>query len=240
MDNTVQSDSFFAGDGLDALVDASAEAVAEAASAADGPPLPELADDADGGIAEGGKSPDDPLSERERQIAEREQRLAASEAERQRQQNEAAWGQTWNNGMSWFAAAEQRVWRAAENAVDPEGYVREKLGQLNNQRAGWIAEYYQNLDNSRQEAIARSRIPEFAGYLIDKLGLPKTDYNRLMRYQNDPDMMAQVAQDLRDIRQTQKSLAADERKRQPSPGSGSAGGTKRPRNLDEYLDSLFG
>lgn len=240
-----ENDSFFSEGSLDALVDSAAEDIAQAADeSADGPPLPALDGDEAGDGAEPGQSPDggedDPLSKREKELQLREQRLAAEEAERYRQQKEAAWGQTWNRGMAWFAQAEQAVWRNAENQVDPEGYVREKLSGLNQQRSQWIAEYYQNLDNSRQEEIARSRIPEFAQYLIQKLALPKTDYNRLMRYQNDPDMMAQVAQDLRDIRQTQKSLAADKRRKQPSPGSGTAAGARKARNLDEYVDALLG
>lgn len=243
MDGITQGDSFFADGGFDALVDSAAGEVLEAAEeSAGGPPSPVLGDDEVEERAGGEASPEegeaDPLSEREREIALREQRLAAQEAERQRQEREAAWGHTWNNGMSWFAQAEQQIWRTAENQVDPEGYVRERLGQLNQKRAQWVAEYYQNLDTSRQEEMQRARIPEFAAYLIERLGLPKTDYDRLMRYRNDPDMMAQVAQDLRDIRQAQKTLAKDGR-RQPSPGSGSGSGGKRPRSLDEYLDTVL-
>lgn len=252
MDNQQTTESFFGdGAGLDALVEGATDDLASAAGeapvpdeAADGLSVPGGGDDAVPSLAGDDTTPgstvDDELAERERRLAEREREIAAAESDRERAQAAGAWKQAWDRGMSWFGQAEQSVWRNAENAVDPEGYVREQLARLNNQRTQWIAEYYQNLDTTRQEQYARSRIPEYAAYLVETLSLPQDDLKRLMRYQDDPDQMQRIANDLRDIRQTQKTLAAEKRsKNSPLSGSGGqAGARKAPRTLDELVDMI--
>jgi hypothetical protein len=254
------SDNFFAdNDGLSAVLDEAASSVQEGVDEldpenadpgydedAEDDSLPIEDDDEVDPDAEEIESPDDEepepdsLEAREAALAEREARIAAAEAERQQAQAAQAWTQTWENGMAWFGQAEAQVWANAERSQDPDGYVREGLARLNNKREQWIIEFYQNREGHLQEAYAKSRIPEFAAHLVKEYRLPKEDLKKLMRYQNDPDMMAMVAKDMRDIRQTQKSLAADKRAgSQPGPGTSTGSQRRAPRNLDQMIDQLF-
>lgn len=242
----------FFSDSPDLGADGTLDAALDTALAA---PEPEADDDADTDEYEGEASPDESLDdgsspepdEREstRKLKAELDALRAERAEiesfKQAQaqaQAEHYWNSQWQGIQSGYAQAEQRIYAEAQKAYDPAAYVRERMAQLNQWRDGATATYYQQREQSLWQFAARQAVPGYAQEVARHYRLNKDDAKRLLKF--PPEMMPQIAEELKAIRQNRKSAVAMKQAANPAPGSGTARtGSRRPESLDDLIDGLF-
>lgn len=204
----------------------------------------EVLDDEDDSLDDGlppdedeGDDPADRVSQREQVLAERERRLAEHEAQQRQVESERFWTGKWQEGQSWFAGEERRIYQEAERAYDPAAFVRERMGKLVAQRDQWTSQYYQAREQALWQFAAQRAVPIYARQVAEHFGLPQSDVGRLLKY--DPEQMAQIAADLRELRQGQKSLAARKAGGGVRPGSGRGTSGRFKAGSDRHLMALF-
>lgn len=180
---------------------------------------------------------DDEVGRRERALAERERQIAEYEAGQRQAESERFWTGKWQEGQAWFAQEERRIYQEAERAYDPAAFVRERMGKLVSQRDQWTSQYYQAREQALWQFAAQRAIPIYARQVAEHFGLPAADVKRLLKY--DPEQMPQIAHDLRELRQGQRSLAARKAGGGVRPGSGKGTSGRFKAGSDRHLLALF-
>lgn len=163
----------------------------------------------------------------QQQQQQAQQRQAYEYWEGSRQQAEAA-----------FAAQEREIFKEAENAYDSTAFIKEKMGNLNNQREQWRTQYHAARESALRQQTERMAIPGYANEVASHFGLSQENVNELLQF--PPQMMPQVAAIMaRSQSQTSRSRTAKNMsQRMLAPGNGRSSG-KIKAGSDAHLYALL-
>lgn len=134
-------------------------------------------------------------------------------------QAEQYWAGAWNQIEQGYATEQQKIYAESEKAYDPSAFVRERMTALNAWKTQATQNYYQQREQAVWQFAAQQAIPGYANVVAQHYGLDADDTKRLMKF--PPELMPQMAEELRAIRQDKRSFAAAQKAaNNPAPGSG--------------------
>lgn len=151
----------------------------------------------------------------------RAQRDQIEQYQRQQAQAQAEqyWNGQWQRIEAGYAQAQQQIYAEAEKAYDPAAFVRERMTALNQWKNQQTTNYYAQREQAVWQFAAQQAVPGYAREVAKHYGLDDADTQRLLKF--PPDLMPQMAEELRAIRQDKRSVAAARTAANtPAPGSG--------------------
>lgn len=135
------------------------------------------------------------------------------------QQAEQYWNGQWQRIEAGYAQEQQKIYAEAEKAYDPAAFVRERMTALNQWKNQATTNYYAQREQAVWSFAAQQAVPGYAREVAKHYGLDADDTQRLLKF--PPDLMPQMAEELRSIRQDKRSaVAARTAANNPAPGSG--------------------
>lgn len=142
------------------------------------------------------------------------------------QQAQAYWANAWNRIESAYAGEQQKIYAEAEKAYDPAAFIRERMGALESWKQQQTATYYRQREQAVWQFAAKQAVPGYAKVVASHYGLDDADTSRLLKF--PPDLMPQIAEELRTIRQEKRKVtAAAVAANNPAPGSGAGRAGRR-------------
>ena len=165
-----------------------------------------------------GNVPPEVLAELNALRAQREQ-IEQYQRQVAQQQAEQYWNGQWQRIEAAYAQEQQKIYAQAEKAYDPAAFVRERMTALNQWKNQQTATYYAQREQAVWSFAAQQAVPGYAREVAKHYGLDDGDTQRLLKF--PPDLMPQIAEELRSIRQDKRSaVAARTAANTPAPGSG--------------------
>lgn len=142
------------------------------------------------------------------------------------QQAQAYWANAWSRIESAYAGEQQKIYAEAEKAYDPAAFIRERMGALESWKQQQTATYYRQREQAVWQFAAQQAVPGYAKVVADHYQLDESDRQRLLKF--PPDLMPQIAEELRTIRQEKRKVtAAAVAANNPAPGSGAGSARRR-------------
>jgi hypothetical protein len=140
---------------------------------------PALADDDEDEDSEGDE---DELARLRRENAEHQERQRRLEYESQQRRNQEYWDGIEQQALNAFAWEEAQVYEQAEGYVDPEGYKREKLRDLNIRMIAWFKAFGDSKNEARRQQYERAAVPGYAAKIAAYFGLDEEQEVDLLDY----------------------------------------------------------
>jgi hypothetical protein len=218
-------------------------------------------DDADeAGEAEDEQEPDDAdaeepeendqdwLLERAKKADEYERLMAQNEAQARQREAEEYWNSRLDNAVRWFSNKRESVYQQAEQSLNPLGYLREKLNEVDLEERAWMGQFRDAREQALWQFAERQATPNYAARVAEHFGLPKESITELLEY--PVELMEREAIKLRNrlIKERNRQKEVDKLKRNAAarkraaktvaPGSGRGPSGKIAAGSDAHYLSI--
>lgn len=137
-------------------------------------------------------SEDDEVAQMRARLAEYEAQVRRAEYERQQAENQAYWDGIERQAREYFDWAAQDAWSRKDGFVDPDLYLRERMGEITAQQRDWYQRFYNSQNEARRQQYERAAVPTYAARVATHFDLTPDQAETLLDY--DPQHMVREAQ----------------------------------------------
>lgn len=194
-------------------------------------------------------------AERDRLRAEKEAaRLHAEREEeaRKARETQAKWDNLWAEGQRYWKGRKEAVYAAAQKSPNPTAYIRANLDRIEQDQGVWEADFNKNYAKPRTQASVDLAIRTAVAEARVEYGLSESEATKLLKFARkfpDAELISERLEEIiesrsdaieagkRTSKRVRQQAAKELASKTPRVGQGRRT-TKKPKDLNEYVDSL--